>query len=519
MNKLIITTLACAGVFLSTSCLSNYEEYNTNPSEVTDDQMNADDKKAAAALTGMQGSIMATQVHLYQFIDVLCGDTYGGYFADAKPWSDSFALFNPSDDWKNKPMETIVNIYKNQKLLRNTTTDPVLLAINDVVRLAAMVRLADMYGPIPYSKIGDDGNTSTPYDSQKEIYTKMFTELNSALEQLTANRTGAFSPNADIIFGGKVEKWIKFANTLKLRMAMRISYADAALAEQMAVEAATHEVGTMTANDDNAFLKVTVNPLTTIISEWGNSRVSADVSSYMNGYADPRRGQYMAESTFSSSSITNGYHGYRVGYNGLDMEQAMQYSSVNITMLTKRGLPVMYAAEAAFLKAEGAIRGWNMGGGTARSYYEQGVQLSFEQWEAGSAAAYLANSQRMPESYKDPKGINNNDGTPSDITVAWDDAAPFEKMLERIITQKWIANYPLGHEAWAEHRRTGYPYLMKSVINKSGGVVNDLEGARRIPYPPKEYQQNGTNVSAAVQLLGGPDNMATHTWWDCKNKK
>ena len=85
--------------------------------------------------------------------------------------------------------------------------------------------------------------------------------------------------------------------------------------------------------------------------------------------------------------------------------------------------------------------------------------------------------------------------------------------MERIITQKWLANFPLGQEAWAEYRRTGYPKLMPVVVNNSGGTVNTERGARRLAYPQEEHLNNLTNYNDAVQMLGGADNMGTDVWW------
>ena len=90
--------------------------------------------------------------------------------------------------------------------------------------------------------------------------------------------------------------------------------------------------------------------------------------------------------------------------------------------------------------------------------------------------------------------------------------------MEKIITQKWIANFPLGLEAWAEYRRTGYPKLMEAVDNKSAGTVNSKRMARRLMYPHSEYPENTQNVTEAVsQFLNGPDNMGTDLWWAKKN--
>ena len=109
----------------------------------------------------------------------------------------------------------------------------------------------------------------------------------------------------------------------------------------------------------------------------------------------------------------------------------------------------------------------------------------------------------------------------SDITIAWAEGQT-EANLERIIVQKWIAIFPLGMEAWAEHRRTGYPRLLPVENNLSGGTVDSRYGARRLTYPSEEYSENSANVEAAVSMLnatsvsGGGDTMGTRVWWDVK---
>ncbi|BDW79931.1 hypothetical protein BFINE_57260 [Bacteroides finegoldii DSM 17565] len=94
----------------------------------------------------------------------------------------------------------------------------------------------------------------------------------------------------------------------------------------------------------------------------------------------------------------------------------------------------------------------------------------------------------------------------------------FERNLERIITQKWIAIFPLGLEAWAEHRRTGYPRLLPAVENKDPNNSVDIAiGPRRLPYPADEYNSNAANIAKAVQMLGGADAAGTPLWWDAKD--
>jgi hypothetical protein len=134
------------------------------------------------------------------------------------------------------------------------TDDETILAVGEVIKVAGMHRIADTYGPMPYSKIGVDGALQVPFDSQETAYKTMISELDAAIEVLTRNRTNNFSANADIIFGGNTEKWCRYANSLKLRLAMRMSYADAEYAKKAAQEVAAHEIGTMASADDIAQL-------------------------------------------------------------------------------------------------------------------------------------------------------------------------------------------------------------------------------------------------------------------------
>lgn len=527
MNKSIIK-LFCLGLLAGNlACTSHFEDINTNPYEANKDEMEYDAYSLSSALVGMQGYVMPTDVNLFQFLDCLLGGSFGGYISDSNNGFNAgkFSTYNPQESWLRAPFNDVIpKIYTNLNQLKGVTKDPVPLAVADVVKVAAISRIVDIYGPIPYSKIGADGKLAAPYDSQKDVYMKMFEELNNAIATLTVHRTEDFSPNADKVFGGKVEKWVKYANSLKLRLAMRIVYADESTARKEAESAVNNEIGVMTSNADNAFITVNTNPFRVIMYEYngGDSRISADITAYMNGYKDPRRAKYFTESTFEGPDVQNGFTGLRSGIQIPSGGIVHSYSNMVVNSDSK--LMWMNAAEVAFLRSEGALRGWNMGaaeGGAdaVEGFYDKGIALSFDQWGVGGdAQSYMNDAVKTPEVYKDPLGSFSYTGTASNITIKWDAADGFERKLERIITQKWIANFPLGLEAWAEYRRTGYPKLMPVVDNKSGGVVNSAEMARRLPYPKNEYTENAENMPGAVTLLNGPDNMATHVWWDCKKK-
>ena len=133
--------------------------------------------------------------------------------------------------------------------------------------------------------------------------------------------------------------------------------------------------------------------------------------------------------------------------------------------------------------------------------------------------AYIAQNSPVSVSYDDPWTNDNPNGPVSNISapaVAWDDAAAPEEKQQRIITQKWIANFILGNEAWADYRRTGYPELFPAsdAGNLSRGVVDS--NRRRMPYPQSEYTNN-PYMSEAVTMLGDADDMGTDLWWAKKD--
>jgi hypothetical protein len=133
----------------------------------------------------------------------------------------------------------------------------------------------------------------------------------------------------------------------------------------------------------------------------------------------------------------------------------------------------------------------------------------------------MAAADRTVGAYTDPVTAGNSYSTPlTEVSIAWDSQEAFEGHLEQIITQKYIAMFPEGEEAWAEFRRTGYPKVIPTRTNNSGGTINTNLQVRRLPYPREEYQANGTNVAAGVALLrtesanNGADNGGTRVWWD-----
>lgn len=521
-----------------TACTGDYLDINSNPYQPGADDMEADDYALSSALNNIASTVISTDVNTAQFTDCLLGSTCGGYFATTHPdWNNTIENFNATDDWTRVFLATdriIPILYANLvqvQTLCEQTEDPVPYAVALIMKVTAMSRITDAYGPIPYSQIGAEGSITTPYDAQADIYNKFFDELDEAIATLTDNPGAALSPSSDYIYGGDISKWIRFANSLKLRLALRIVYADEALARQKAEEAVNNPGGLIETNADNAlwdYFGSSTNPLYTATrynsyngadhtcQTGGDSHAAADIICYMNGYNDPRRSAYFIPSEWEGQEyvgVRRGHIQSKVGINDFH-----RYSGIRIVQTDP--LQWMNAAEVAFLRAEAqAVFGFQMGG-TAQQFYEQGVRLSFEQYglSTSEADAYLADGTSLPALYNDPMGQYSYGSRLSTVTVKWDESASTAVKQERILIQKWIANWMLGNEAWADYRRTGYPHLLPTPEegNLSGGIVDNVLGARRMPYPQNEYISNSQNVQQAVSdMLGGPDNYATRIWWDC----
>jgi hypothetical protein len=511
-KKLIFISVSILAAVALSSCTANYLEYNTNPENATDEQMQYENYFSQGALRTLQGCIISNEEHRFQFAELLLGGNLGGYFAEQKTFAGTFGTFDASDGWNSDAFNNVLPaIYGAYTLLSSSSAvDEVTMAVADICRIAAIARVADQYGPIPFSQVGANGSLVASYDTVEELYDTFLSVLTQSINLLTENQGAKIKSTSDICFGGDVTKWIKFANSLKLRYAMRIVYADPAKAQAAAEEAALHPVGTLSSNSDNpTYTHPTRNLHYFAAHMWGDHRASADIVSYMNGFKDPRRANYFTVSEFG------GYVGWRRGVNPANAPLGNKCSNINVAADTP--MRWFVAAETAFLKAEGELRGWDMGG-SARDFYNEGVRLSFDQnGVADKADAYLADATSKPESYSDPSGLGLDASFDTNITPAWNDGAPFEEKLERIITQKWIANFHVeGMEAWSEFRRTGYPRLLPAAQNNSGGVIGEGEFARRAIYPSNEKNSNAENYYEAVNSdLGGKDTMASRLWWDC----
>lgn len=516
---------------LLASCTGRFESINTNPNQVTKDQMGAYNYAVGAKVISLQALVVPAQEHQYQFIESLSGGPFGGYFGSVDKWGERWETFNPSNAWRSTPFKDVMtNLYTPYRgILNDASDDEVAVAFANLFRVAVMHRMCDTYGPIPYSDVLNTEEAVVAYDSQQAVYTKMFEELDAVAEAFASNLNvpAAQWSSYDKVYYGNIPQWLKYTNSLRLRMATRLRYVDEVTYRTQAAKAI--EGGLILTNADNAYYHTGDNRIA-IIQSWNDHRVGADIICYMNGYEDPRR-EKMFIKNLVPAKITDSspigpeedrkYVGVRIGFNS-NKASDFSYNYSNWHVTSSDPILWMNAAEVNFLLAEYelAVSG---DASTAKDYYENGIRLSFEEHGVAGAEEYIR-SDGKPEKYTDPLGIYSYERPMSECQVRWDSAVDDEAHLEQIITQKWLAIFPLGNEAWAEYRRTGYPKLLPAPHNLGPYNIDLNHHARRLIYPVEEYEQNGANVRAAVTMLaeengansGYGDSMASRVWWDCK---
>ncbi|MCR8558917.1 SusD/RagB family nutrient-binding outer membrane lipoprotein [Mucilaginibacter sp. BJC16-A38] len=506
----------------ASSCRKDMAGLNQDQKLIPRASLAIDGNEASVLLPGMITNIISPTDYLYQLQQNLGQDIYGGYLMTPTPFIGNVnnVTYSLVDGWVNTiwdiPQGNVLNTWLQWKLLKYDTKYPDLYGIALICKAWAASRAADAFGPIPYSKFGE--STDVPFDSVKDAYYAFFNDLDLAIAALS--KVEDVTPDADQIrfkkvdksgFGGDYANWIKAANTLKLRLAIRISLIDAAKAKTEAESAVSNKYGLLDATTPQfSVVPPDANPLYTITNAWGDIRLGAPISSILGGYNDPRLPKYAAPAAdpAAGGKIIGIRQGIAIADKGTYEDFSLMINQVTTPIV------IMNKSESYFLRAEGLLRGWNMGAGTVQSFYEKGIQTSFDETSAGSASAYIADATSTPAAYVDPKNAANNAPPLSSITIKWNDADSPDKKLERIITQKWIAGFPEGCEAWAEFRRTGYPKLYPVKVNNSGGLIPAGGFIRRFTYTTSFTNASKAQVDAAVaKEFGGVDSPYKALWW------
>ena len=534
--KYIVGVLALS---LFTAC--DFQKVNTNEFELLPEEGLMDGISIGGPITAMQKCVfpVGTQAdgtsvaNRYQTAYNLAADCWSGYFGQNNNWGGPNNLnYFLKDGWVassyTESYSTVVPLWQDLKG-KTETQFPEVFALAQILKISAWHKATDMFGPIPYKEAGK-GLITVPYDSQEEVYKAMFKELSDAIEVLTKyadNGNSKLLPNADAVYAGDVHKWVVYANSLMLRLAMRVYYADAALSKKYALQAVNHSYGVMKTKDDEAKMERGAslefkNNLDVLINQYNECRMGSSMLAYLGGYQDPRLPKYFNTSTVSQA-VTVGtygkYSGVPTGHDVSSNDAFRDSSRPAITSTTPTYW--MRASEVYFLLAEAALHGFAVGG-TAESLYEKGIEMSFEEnGIASSEVADYMSSGLKPSAYSfhlTNPGVNVDVPAVTEATTAW--SGTDEEKFEKIMIQKWIALYPNGQEAWTEYRRTGYPKLHSVVTNYSNGEVDSEVGIRRMRFPTNKSTsaEDIANLESARKLLrGGLDKAGTRLWWDNKN--
>ena len=534
--KYIVGVLALS---LFTAC--DFQKVNTNEFELLPEEGLMDGISIGGPITAMQKCVfpVGTQAdgtsvaNRYQTAYNLAADCWSGYFGQNNNWGGPNNLnYFLKDGWVassyTESYSTVVPLWQDLKG-KTETQFPEVFALAQILKISAWHKATDMFGPIPYKEAGK-GLITVPYDSQEEVYKAMFKELSDAIEVLTKyadNGNSKLLPNADAVYAGDVHKWVVYANSLMLRLAMRVYYADAALSKKYALQAVNHSYGVMKTKDDEAKMERGAslefkNNLDVLINQYNECRMGSSMLAYLGGYQDPRLPKYFNTSTVSQA-VTVGtygkYSGVPTGHDVSSNDAFRDSSRPAITSTTPTYW--MRASEVYFLLAEAALHGFAVGG-TAESLYEKGIEMSFEEnGIASSEVADYMSSGLKPSAYSfhlTNPGVNVDVPAVTEATTAW--SGTDEEKLEKIMIQKWIALYPNGQEAWTEYRRTGYPKLHSVVTNYSNGEIDSEVGIRRMRFPTNKSTsaEDIANLESARKLLrGGLDKAGTRLWWDNKN--
>lgn len=532
MKRYKVLLLSFLLVLVFQACTESFEELNTRPDAILVTDVNAGLLGQAFANAQMRAMYGAPGGGAggFQTAQSLFADLYSQYFANTQVNFDS-DRYTQVGGWSNGAWN---NFYGQAapaiKFVEDFSAEnnmPLENALAKIWRVEAYHRITDYWGPIIYSHFGNAQRT-VPYDTQEAVYKDFFKTLDEAVAVLKSNPGAAAFATHDQIYNGSVNKWLLFANSLRLRLAMRVKYIEPALAKTEAEKAVAD--GVMMGNDDNAFLETTINsrnPYWTI-TDWNEFRMSALMESVLLGYEDPRVEVYFSPTNvYTSNGVGPRFKGLRNGLAKIDINSnlAHQHSDMGVMFLNEgrggsaAGAPirVMCSAEVYFLRAEGALEGWNMGG-SAEELYNKGIEMSMTEERIGASMEQVTAYQ---SSTNTPIPLNDAWNTPasSDIPVKFLTGGDKEKQLEQIITQKWLSLYPDGWEAWSELRRTKYPknYPRLNSDNPDVGVADQMS---RLIFVQGEYDNNNAAVKEAEQFpelvsRGGNKN-STRLWWDAK---
>ncbi len=425
--------------------------------------------------------------------------TYGAQFAKNDDYAHALWTRSYSIEMKN-----LVDI------IYQTDGKPELANINAMAKITKVMvgqRLTDLYGDIPYSEAGggfSQGIVTPVYDKQQDIYASFFVDLEESFNQLNAN---GGTVTGDLFYNGDISKWKKLANTMRLRLGMRLSEIAPAEAEKQVKAAFAN--GVFESNADNTVMKHGDNGFNGDIRDFrgnglaqaftandNNDRYTKLLIDFLQDNGDPRlpliampkkkgsgAGGAMLPGEKLYAGVPAGTYGYEVAGGANTMSEIQPYLKENNTPF----LHVSYS-ETQLLLAEAAFRTWI--NGSASDFYKKGVEAGIQQFDIYGAPAAS-------------QGAINAYLTANPLVAGTE--------MEQISTQLWVTYLFRSNEAYSNWRRTGFPVLdpVTAIASETGGVV-----PTRFYYPNDELQKNEVNYLDALSRMGGSNDWLNKVWWD-----
>lgn len=495
-NFKIVIALFVAATTIS-SCTKNFDEINTDPNNPTE-------VPNSYYLTGAQRGIMDNTFDTWWGGNV--GNQLAQYWSSNQYTSESRYFFRTgitNSYWNlfyaggnNISTTAVGGLRELQNIIDNCDNDPGKSAASGAVvnqKAVAMLlkawlyqNMTDTWGNIPYSEALNAEIRSPKYDTQSSIYSGLLADVDAALALIDESAAG---PMGDLVYGGDMASWKKFANTLKMRIAIRMADVNTSTAGTAFSEAMTS--GAFESNADNALMPygtgTDANPIyynryVQGRNDYCASNTMLDILVALN---DPRLSSYYAPSSSTGEWIGEVY-GLTEANGAATTNSSISQRSAKVLAADLPGIFLDYAS-VEFMIAEAIERGWVAG--SAQDHYNAGITASMEYWTTASSTDITTYIAQPSVDY-----TNAGSGT------TWQ---------QKIGKQKWLALYLQGVQGWSEWRRLDFGILQEP----ADGILDGDGIPMRMKYPVDEQTLNSTNYDAAVASQGS-DEQNTKVWWD-----
>ncbi|WP_165024982.1 MULTISPECIES: SusD/RagB family nutrient-binding outer membrane lipoprotein [unclassified Dysgonomonas] len=521
-KKIILSLLLGVGLFGS-GCTDGFDAINTNPNGLTEDQYDFSMLDLGASL---RKGATYEGADAHQRVKALGIDVFVQYTGGTA----TSAIWSMDDGWQslywknhyNNQISILNGILRDAELYENRENSK---ALARIWRIYIQSMFTDYFGPAPFPQSSED--TDPEYMKLEDQYAIFFKELDEAVNDFDA--TKPFLTKEDPIYSGRMTQWKRFANTLRLRLAIKMSEINPTLCKEQAQKAFDAPEGIMQSGDDARIAGT---------SGWGNQypyymyqvawtdrqMLVASMEKALTGIGGldysgtatvaPAKVDPRGSRMFDPSPVGNAWVGIPPGMRtepGDLRSKSAAMSTIWVIPNDTRKTDIMLYTEACFLMAEAVERFAIVSPKTAKQWYEEGIKASFANWGVSADVdAYIASSEKnlwgTSAKYDDATGAGNT-------------------KLEKIVTQRYIAFYPdLSLQVWNDKRRLNIPAMVIPEYRDSGAGIYPLDGNIKNPdnyisrtvYPQSEKQINESKYNGGVAQLRDGDKTSSPLWWASK---